>query len=186
MKLKNIFTQLLLLSVLFIFSCNGSNTNGSNGPITKAMQIKNGIGEKYGSRDPRTCADKKNPTTGIPSAEQAKEYFICFSEHEFVGQLYLVDDVKLETGKPRAYNPNEDLNVYDIDVNAPVLPIRGSYKQYQCSPISDYMQNRGKNCNISEISDATGLCYKNSFGEWVCKMGSSEINTTDRNVAPPQ
>ena len=32
---------------------------------------QNGIGAKYGSRDPQTCADKTLPKTGAPSAAQA-------------------------------------------------------------------------------------------------------------------
>jgi len=179
--------SLAVIFLISLFSCNSSNTgNTSQSEVTKAIKSNTGVGKPFGARDPYTCADSKQPTSGLPSAEQAKEYFICQAEYVSGNYLYLVSDVTLETGKPRDYNSNEDLNCPNIDVTVQVLPIHGKYKSYQCALLSDILQNQGKNCYITQSNNAVGLCYKNSFGDWVCKMGDASMVDVALNAAPPQ
>src|ERR1700761_2204098 len=91
-----------------------------------------GLGKKYGARDPRTCTDKSQPKGNAIFADKAKEYFLC-SEYSSGQNLYLYDEVTLQTGKARPYNIREDINAPNIDTTIPVTPVRGSFKLYQCS-----------------------------------------------------
>ena len=144
-----------------------------------------GVGAKYGSRDPRTCADKTLPKTGAPSAAQAAQYVICGHEH-VVDVLYLDEDVKAQVGAGRPYNMKEDYNVSGINVRLPVYPIRGSLKQYSCSPIRPDRSNLNRNCTIYTAPNATGLCYKDTFGDWHCSLNDARTGDfTDRDVPPP-
>ena len=152
---------------------------------TSASTFAQGIGAKYGARDPRTCADKTSPKSGAPSAAKATEYVICSAESVNV-YLYLVEDVKVQVSKGRPYNIREDINVPNIDVKVPVYPIRGSFKKYQCDPIRNDRSNLNRNCNIYTAPNATGLCYKDTFGDWHCGMTDARTGDfTDRDVPPP-
>ena len=144
-----------------------------------------GIGARYGARDPRTCADRTAPKTGAPSVAQATQYFICDAEEVFGDNLYLVDNVKLQVAKGRKYNPNEDINMPGIDTTNPVYPIRGSYQQYQCGAIYPDHTNLNRNCTLYSQPKATGVCYKNDFGDWKCKMVDVDAEKIADNVAPP-
>jgi len=150
-------------------------------------QEKGSIGAKYGSREPRTCADMKIPARGAITAALAAKYFICAAEKEDSRYLYLVDNVKTEVGVGRPYNRNMDINLPQIDVRFPVYPIRGSHTQYQCNPESDYY-GPGKNCNRYEHQNANGFCYKTTFGDWRCYQADQNIPTRNEffNVAPPK
>ncbi len=145
-----------------------------------------GIGAKYGARDPRTCADKKSPRTGALSAAQATEYVTCASEGVFVTSLFLVENVSVQIGKARPYNIREDINFPNIDTKFPVYPIRGSFREYVCTPIYGDRHNLNRNCWIKEEPNAKGACYKDSFGEWDCAMTDAlTSHDTDRDVPPP-
>ena len=73
---------------------------GAGTPVSHAQQ---GVGAKYDTRDPHTCASTKDPREGAISAEQAKQYFLCEAEGESPSGAstvpYLVEDVKVEVGK---------------------------------------------------------------------------------------
>lgn len=45
-----------------------------------AVAQKISPGERYGSREPRTCAEMKTPARGAITAALAAKYFICQSE----------------------------------------------------------------------------------------------------------
>jgi len=133
-----------------------------------------GIGAKYNSRDPRTCADATLPKTGAPSAAQAAAYVICENEGVNSDKLYFVDDVKVQVGAGRRYNPREDINFSGIDTKFLVYPIRGSYKSYQCTAIFPDRTNTNRNCTLYTAPKATGACYKKDFGEWCGKSNSRQ------------
>lgn len=193
MKFRKSSVPFLCTTILiFLIACNGQNNKqdeqGSNDAgFIKAIPGKSGIGAKYHSRDPMECANYKEPATGFPSHDQALQYFICQNENVFANKLYLLSDVEFEMGKPRQYDrENDAMDVPNIDVSVPVIPIQGSYKTYQIWEPSAYMQDIGKNCNIDLIEGATGLIYKNSFGEWHVNMGSAQSKSIAKDVAPPQ
>lgn len=143
-----------------------------------------GIGAKYGSRDPRTCADKSLPKSGALSPAQAAQYVICGDEH-IVDGLYLDEEVTVQVAKGRPYNINEDFNVHDINAKVPVYPIRGSLKQYSCSEIAPDRSNLNRNCSINNEPNAKGLCYKDSFGDWNCKMVDVSTGEITHRQPPP-
>jgi hypothetical protein len=141
-----------------------------------------GVGKPYGSRDPRPCGDL---TGGAPTKAQALNSFICHAEYEGQMKLRLIENASIQLGNPRKYNMKEDYNVPNIDVTKMVYPIRGSFTQYSCVAYSDYMQNKGKNCMVAEHPNATGLCYKDSWANWLCSMGDVSFKITSNNAAPP-
>ncbi|MGI9035303.1 MAG: hypothetical protein ACR2GD_04605 [Pyrinomonadaceae bacterium] len=50
-----------------------------------------GVGAKYGARDPRTCADTKAPTSGAMTDALATKYVICSTEGAQSDLLYLLE-----------------------------------------------------------------------------------------------
>lgn len=145
----------------------------------------------FGTRDPRTCADTKAPIRGAITADLALRYFICRAERFSGTDLYLVDRVKVEVGGGRPYNPRSDINYSEIDVTVPIYPIRGSYLQHQCTRVFSEpgtLYNVGKNCASSDNRNATGSCYKTTFGDWRCSMFDLNQTSSDRHfqVPPPR
>ena len=143
-----------------------------------------GVGAKYGSRDPRTCADKKSPKSDAPSSAQAAQYVICSSEH-IINDLYLVENVTVQVGKGRPYNIREDINFPDIDTKLPVYPVRGSLTKYSCGVIYLDRSNLNRNCSVYDQPNAKGACYKDSFGDWRCAMTDASGQLTAENQPPP-
>ena len=134
-------------------------------------------GTLYGTREPVTCAERTAPAHGAPSAEQAKQYVICDSEHVFGSSLFLVANVKVQVA-PVSHPPNGIviMNAAGINPGQPVWDIRGSLTQYQCSRTgaTDNDFARTHNCNIINQPAATGYCYKNTFGDWHCVMSDPQ------------
>lgn len=165
-----------------------ANTQPANAPAPVAPAGTKSIRERYGAREPRTCADTKAPLTGAITAELAKKYFICQTEKVWGGILYLVEDVKLDVGGGVPYQPN--LGAFEaIDVNVPLYPIRGSYVLYQCKNLqTEHVGPPDTNCNTYQHRQATGYCYKTTFGDWRCSMADRSNNPEDwrRGVAPPK
>lgn len=190
MKKYASLVSLALTSMLFLSfaGCSKTEQGGAtdHGGTTqhKAGPDKTGVGKPYGARDPSSCPDL---TGAAPSAEQAKTSFICNSEDVFGSSLFLIQDVTVQVGRGRPYNASQDaMDMPNIDVTVPVYQIRGSFKQYQCGEASEYMQNIGKNCTLSDNPNADGLCYKTEWGDWVCKMTDAHGKTIAKEVAPPK
>ncbi|MBX3529166.1 MAG: hypothetical protein KF849_01060 [Rhizobiaceae bacterium] len=143
------------------------------------------LGEEYGSREPRTCADTSAPASGAITADLAKTYFECQAEGQSGAELYLVEQVKVQVGGGVPYTPN--LGSFSaIDVNVPLYPIRGSYLEYQCGSLLRG-HTPGANCATCNQPKATGYCYKTTFADWNCYMADQSV--TERNasgVTPPQ
>ena len=156
---------------------------------TQPMKTLTGIGAAYGARNPRTCASTKAPVSGPLSAQQAIQYVICGYEREaqiIDLSLYLLDNIKLELGSSRPYQPKTD-SFADIDVRSPIYPIRGTYTTYMIGRLYSSGENRGKNCNIYQNRPFTGVCYRTTFGDWSCLTSSSGSGYPDiANTAPPQ
>lgn len=147
-------------------------------------------GNKYGTRDPRTCTDKTAPARGAISAALAAQYVICEREKINGPYLYLVENVRAQVGTGRPYNPNMDLNVPEIDVRFPLYPIRGSLVGYQCYEVNPNftVSAPGRNCNRTNEPEAKGFCYKTTFAEWRCHMAdlSNKNENWSQGVAPPR
>ena len=155
--------------------------------VIARQPLGDSVGARYGTREPRKCALR----TGSISETDAREQFICDSEHEFGGQLYLVSDVSLLVSTPRSFNANEDSVKTGIDPKQPVYDIRASYSNYQCEKISSAFLDRpnNHNCNEAKMSNAAGGCFKNRAGEWHCLMFDFHPNAPSaavlNNVRPP-
>lgn len=149
------------------------------------------IGERYGSREPRTCKDTKAPAKGAITAALAKVYLECQMEGVSGNPLYLVENVKVEVGGAIPYAAIiGHRSLAEIDVKHPVYPIRGSYLQYQIKdPVREHVGPPGKNATSYNHPKATGYCYKTTFGDWRCHMadpGATNKENVLHNVAPPK
>lgn len=163
----------------------------NNAATATVAQEKKTIGERYGSRDPRTCEDTKAPAKGAITAAFALKYLNCQMERVSGGHLYLVENVKVEVGGGISYAAIIGHRSFpEIDVKHPVYPIRGSYLGYQCKdPITEHVGPPDTNCNTYNHPKATGYCYKTTFGDWRCYMNdgaSQEKENMRKNVAPPK
>jgi hypothetical protein len=140
-----------------------------------------GVGAKYGTRDPAVCKSTKEPEKGAPTAEQVAQYVRCGYEREDTrnDNLWLKENLKAEIGKGRPYT-SDLINMSDADTTQPVYPIRGSFVQYMCR-ITKYAP--GKNCSMWESPAATGLCYRTTFGDWKC--GMQDLNSKVSHNQPP-
>lgn len=144
------------------------------------------LGAKYGTREPRTCADRTAPARGAITAAQALRYFICDAESEFGPKLYLVENVQLQVGRSRPFQMRTDAFT-DVDPSQPVYPIRGGFVRYQCGEPNKIENNFGKNCSVYESPNASGICYKTTFEEWHCTMMDMSASSSGRHkVAPPR
>ena len=177
---KNQRRQTILLATiatLFIFGASGS------------AFAQAGIGAKYGSRDPITCADTKAPAKGAITVALATQYARCVAEGADRDNIWLLEDLKIQVGAATPYNPKDHYPA-DINVKAPVYPLRGSYKRYACAPITDEKgwENRGANCTVFYNTKATGVCFKTNFGDWYCGIGGNfggDTNLTEYKMRPP-
>jgi hypothetical protein len=174
---KQISIQSLMTAItaVFIFSAFGSTF------------AQKSIGKQYNSRDPRTCADAISPKGGALSAAKAVEYVTCENEGVNGDKLYFVEDVKVQVGAGRRYNPAEDINFSGIDTKFLIYPIRGSYKSYQCTAIFPDKTNTSRNCSLWDYPKAEGACYKKSgFGEWRCMLVDINGEVIENNIPPPR
>ncbi len=162
---------LAAIAIFFILGASG------------AVFAQNEIGKKYNARDPRRCSEAASKTKA-PTVAEAVASVICNSEHEAgIETLYLVEDVKVtQVGKGTPYNRNAGGNFADIDPDFLIYPIRGSFKLYQCALST--VNPPEKSCRMYEQPNATGRCYKNGFGQWLCSMSDGSVRDSVK-VFPP-
>ena len=189
-----------LAGAIALAGCGGDGQNG--GGTTTAgdddgVQLipDTTIGADYGATGPRKCSTRKVPAgNGPPSNDTIAKYVICGAEGVTASNLYLVDNVVVSEVAPgRPYNPNEDINMSNIDINKPVYAIKGSLRGYQCSQITKPggydmgdAYKKGSNCNRTTQPNASGLCYVDTFGDWYCSMVdvSAPVNAERLQPAP--
>jgi len=147
-----------------------------------------GNGANYGTRDPKPCPPAK--FEGPPSAEQASQLVACTLERATGAIIYLVSDVVVQVASDSRAFQAGDANE-NVDDTKPVYPIQGSFISYAChlQYTDDATHtNVGKNCSILQQPHAQGVCYRNTSGEWACRMRDRSltwVNATN-NVAPPE
>jgi hypothetical protein len=148
------------------------------------------IGKKFGARDPRTCPSHKIAL----SAVQARLYFICDTEtvvnatDDSGGTLILLSDVKLELGTGRPFNYQADsfgwATSKGIDPSQTVYPIRGSFNAFRCVKLGYFGGEVGKNCTKTAAPEASGICFKSSFGEYHCILSGGQSTGVERYPPP--
>jgi hypothetical protein len=146
-------------------------------------------GAKYGTRDPAVCRSKTEPTKGAPTPAQAFQYWQCKKEKgvDTRYNIYLYENARLEVGKGRPYQVS-DMNLSAIDPSLSVYPVRGTFDVYQCQdPAHMAAPAPRRNCNLHENVDATGVCYKTTFGDWDCEIGYNiDVRKAKRGVPGPR
>jgi hypothetical protein len=169
------FCAFTLLAPIACKSAGGEGSGGTvagiSGPLTMLSQ--------YGSRAPRTCAKVTSP----PSVALAAVLVQCSMEADTDFGVGLVQDVKIEIGKPRPFVYNTDAGLPGIDLNAQVYPLQGDYTAYLCRTINN-MSPAGANCGKTVMTSANGWCYKTSFGDYKCRMQGGASQTTQGQPAP--
>lgn len=170
----------LALLAVFAMQLTDAQRNSAN---------QKAIAANFGTRESRTCASRNEPAKGALSQDLAKKYFICDEEKAWHGShsfMELVTDVTLQIGKGRPYNPNTDgLMKVDMDPSELVYPIRGSFVEWECRALSDYGVVAGRNCAKWDRPNSAGTCFKNSFGEWHCKMTDFGSPPSVQDQPPP-
>jgi hypothetical protein len=148
------------------------------------------LGARYGTREPRACASRKEPAKGAPTQEQTKQYFICEAEGEGVTSLVLVTSVKVEIAPGRPFNLGTDSGHPGIDTKQPVFDIRGNFTHYDCrQPVAGASAfARTHNCSAFDEPAAQGICFKNTFGDWHCSMRDlhADILNARQDLSPPE
>jgi len=169
---------LFAVTILTPFGCKvaggegaGQNTAGVSGPLTMLPQ--------YQSRAPRTCAKVTSP----PSVALAAVLVQCTMETDSAFGLGLVQDVKIDMGKSRKFVYQTDAGLPGIDLDAQVYPLEGNYSAYLCKTINN-MSPAGANCIKTLMTNATGWCYKTSFGDYKCRMQSGQSQMVMGQPAP--
>lgn len=149
----------------------------------------------YGTaRKPHTCQSTTEPKTGAPSVEQAKKYFLCDEEWEssIPKSLWLITDLTLQVapvsrpvnGTDLKYNTRLGGVHLSMNTDKPVYDIRGSFTRHICHEIKRY-NPVGKNCSVEQFPNSTGICFRNTFGDWHCRMTGSTKKVGD-HLPPPQ
>jgi hypothetical protein len=141
------------------------------------------------NRKPQTCASKSAPKTGAISAEQAKVYITCSEEGDRVskisGAIHFIDILWLEVDpKPRRAGYDDTIHG-KIDVEKPIYRLKGSVVSYTCYGIDSAASSHkpGKNCIVRRVPKSIGLCFKDVFGDWDCRIGTYADG--ERNMPPP-
>jgi hypothetical protein len=168
---------LLAFTLFAPLGCNSAGGQGSgsaaaiSGPLTMLPD--------YQARAPRTCSTVTSP----PNAAQAAVMVQCSMDALSDIGLGLIQDVKVQVGKPRPFNNWSDLGLLNIDLTATVYPLQGSYTGYFCNLISN-MAPAGQSCLKSAVPAAEGWCWKTSFGDYKCKLQGNAPQTIAAMPAP--
>jgi hypothetical protein len=149
------------LILIALPGCNSAGGQGSGAAISGPLAML----ADYQSRAPRTCSTVTSP----PSASQAAVMVQCSMDAMSAFGVGLIQDVKLQMGKPRPFVYWTDAGLAGIDLTATVIPLQGSYTGYLCNTISN-MAPAGQSCIKSVVPVAQGWCWKTSFGDFKCKM----------------
>jgi len=177
---KNIEEVVKEVALQYVESGGGGQTQGYAATSFRPRTTHGGIGARFGTRDPVTCPSTREPESGPISVEQATLYFMCSREGTRSGPLDLVENLTLQVGKGR---PASYMDASDVDHDSLVYPIRGSFRIYTCYRPNP--RNYGRNCQTSDEPQATGTCYRTSYGDWRCSMVDAGIHNFRDYVPPP-
>lgn len=153
--------------------------------VTLAAQA-NAQGAAFGTRDPLTCQPY---TANSMTQDTSGKLFRCSNEVVTGDYIYLIENLTIQVGAARKALSSD--SYHDLDPNAMVYPIRGSFTRYQCSKvfnIDSSHTNVGTNCAAYPQPRAEGTCYRTTFGDWQCKMFDrvTDSSTARMHVPPPK
>jgi hypothetical protein len=162
----------------------------TNAALARLPRPGRGLASRYGTREPKVCASRKEPAGSALSPVQARRYFTCDAEVEGVAGLVLVTNVRVEVAPGRGFNYNTDSGHAGIDPQEIVYDIRGSYTHYDCrqAAAGESAFARTHNCSAFDEPAALGLCFKNTFGDWHCTMHDmhADIMNPKQHLLPPE
>ncbi|AFY93372.1 hypothetical protein Cha6605_2295 [Chamaesiphon minutus PCC 6605] len=136
----------------------------------------------YGTRQrPAPCPkDRTAPTAGPLRLEQAKAHFRCTNEGEVTlaaerSILFLVGDLDMRlANKPRTVRANDIIGYQsglkghiEISRESPVYDIKASYRETICH---SHGYEPGPSCTTSFHSMSAGLCFRDTMGDWYCRL----------------
>jgi hypothetical protein len=106
----------------------------------------------------------------------------------FGDSVSLVSAVNLQFSKARPYNAGTDSSWSGIDVSQKLYDVRGSFTNWTCflpgDPNIATFPHKGKNCfKAVGVAGMQGACYRDTFGDWHCKVCCTP--TTTKYEAPP-
>ncbi|MGD0735191.1 MAG: hypothetical protein ABR976_08590 [Terracidiphilus sp.] len=164
-RIRPVALCLFLLMLTTPFGCRSAVGEGSGQTGNGSLSGPPVILPEYQGRAPKKCAS----VTKTPSAALAAEMIPCTMDSLTSMGLTLFQDVKVQMGTPRPFVMATDNGLSEIDMNAMVIPLRGSFTAYGCRYISN-MAPAGQSCGISPVPEAKGWCWKTSFGDRKCKF----------------
>ena len=170
-RMRNVFLAASSM-VLVLMACKSPVTSAQTASGPAKYGEVTGVGDRYGSHNPRTCPPGSLSGGKAPSVTQATMSIVCNLEGPSIdNSLILLSEVTVQIGQGRSYTESNMYNATDADVNAQVYPIRGSLKKYICSPLPPLgIFPAGQQCSMFPAAVAVGGCYKNTFGDWHCSM----------------
>lgn len=148
-----------------------------------AMEVS---GEIWGARDAGGCEPLRQ--RGRPNAQQATALIRCRVETTRGNVLYLMEDVRLQFGRGRAFDALRD-GMTDIDVTRQVFPLTGTFTEVTCNPrdTTEAMGgNPDRNCSETDYTEAQGACWQNPSAEWQCSLGGLNWGPTRSDMPPPR
>jgi hypothetical protein len=152
-------------SLAGLSGCRGSGVQASGNGSAADISGPPTMNADYGARNPRTCGKVTSP----PDTATAKALVQCANEGFRNSEVWLITDLRLEIGAPRA-STYADADINDLDVNAKIYPLRGSGTNWACGLVSQY--GAGTNCQKWPAGpDLGGRCWRTLFGDWKCNMG---------------
>jgi len=132
----------------------------------------------YASRDPRKCKSVIAP----PNPVQAAALVQCTMEVATSIGARLMQNVSVQFGTPRHFQPETDSRLRDIDAQAPIFPLIGRAMSYFCSSVAFGLYHAGTNCAVTPMPQANGRCWRTTFGDWKCSLDEP---TTDSRSGQP-
>jgi hypothetical protein len=164
-RTRNLAFCLSALSVLAFSSYPAAGGQGPGQNDGSELSNPPQMSATYQTREPRICKALATP----PTLGQAAALVQCTMDKDRPTGLFLMQQVKLQMGTARSYQPETDSDLTEIDMTAPVYPLSGSLTVYWCSPITA-MTPAGKGCVVSPTPVAVGKCWKTTFGDWKCNL----------------
>jgi hypothetical protein len=164
-KTRPVALCLFVLMLTLPFACMGANGEGAGQSGADSLSGPPAILSEYQGRAPKKCQSVTKP----PSPALAAQMIPCTMDSLTSMGLTLFQDVKVNMGTPRPFVMATDTGLSEIDMNAMVIPLRGSFTAYGCRYISN-MTPAGQSCGISPVPEAKGWCWKTSFGDWKCRF----------------
>jgi len=134
----------------------------------------------YASRDPRKCTSVIAP----PNQAQAAALVQCTMEVATSIGARLMQNVNVQIGAPRSFDPETDSRLKEIDAQAPILPLTGRAMSYFCSSVAFGLYHAGTNCAVTPMPQVNGRCWRTTFGDWKCSLDEPTANSRSGQPGP--